>query len=144
MSCTESLLAKGYRNGKETVTDEVKAFGFAHHLELIPYKNSVIEGDTAIVNIRVCDSGGNTVLTADNELVFEISGAGRFLGCGNGDPASHEPDKRPVRRAFNGLCQLLVKADNKGVINISTRSAGLEECCCSIVSHQKGDKYEDK
>lgn len=144
VSCTDSLLAKGYRNDKETVTDEVKAFGCAHHLELIPYKNSVIEGDTAIVNIRVCDSGGNTVLTADNELVFEISGAGRFLGCGNGDPASHEPDKRPVRRAFNGLCQLLVKADNKGVINISARSAGLEECCCSIVSHQKGDKYEDK
>lgn len=138
VKCGSSLLVKGYRNGRE-MYDEARLFSHAHHIELTPYRSKVSAGDTAIVNIRVCDNGGNTVLTADNELVFEISGAGSFLGCGNGDPASHEPDKKPIRRAFNGLCQLLVKADGDGVINIRAVGEGLEDGCCMVVSEQKGD-----
>ena len=124
---------RGYRNGRE-MADEAKRFSHAHHIELVPYKNEISAGECAMINIRVCDSDGNTVLTADNELVFEVSGAGRFLGCGSGDPASHEPDKQPVRRAFNGLCQLLVMAEGTGAINIKAVCAGLEDGKCTVIS----------
>jgi beta-galactosidase len=33
------------------------------------------------------------VPTAGNEITFEISGPGRIIGVGNGDPSSHEPDQ---------------------------------------------------
>lgn len=38
-----------------------------------------------------------------------------MIGVGNGDPASHEDDKAPQRKAFNGLCAALLQ---------STRSTG--------------------
>ncbi len=36
---------------------------------------------------------------------FAVTGNGRLIGVGNGDPSSHDADKGTVRRAFNGLCR---------------------------------------
>lgn len=39
----------------------------------------------------------------------------------------------PVRRAFNGLCQLLVKVtDKEGFIKITAQQAGLKQDICEI------------
>ncbi|MDE7045036.1 MAG: hypothetical protein K2O97_08510, partial [Acetatifactor sp.] len=54
------------------------------------------------------------------------------LGTGNGNPGSHESDKIPVRRAFNGLCQLLVRADRAGIMKITAGSDELMQGICEI------------
>ena len=76
------------------------------------------------------------VPTADNKIFFTVEG-GQFLGTGNGNPGSHESDKIPVRRVFNGLCQLLVKADNSGVIKVAAKSNELIQGSCEIGVEEK-------
>jgi beta-galactosidase len=41
----------------------------------------------------VNDSEGRIVPTANNEIVFQLSGPGQIIGTGNGNPSSHEADK---------------------------------------------------
>jgi hypothetical protein len=70
--------------------------------------------DCSIVDVSVVDSKGRVVPTADNLIHFELSGPGKIIGVGNGDPSCHEPDKCEgnwQRSAFNGYAQVIVQAD---------------------------------
>ena len=63
---------------------------------------------------------------ADNEIMFSFR-AGKIIGVGNGDPSSHEPDKAHSRRAFNGLCMVIIQsAKEPGEIRLEASSPGLE------------------
>ena len=125
------LRAIGYKNG-EAVMDELVSTTLApSRIILTPYKKSVRVGETAIINVRVADRNGRTVPTADNEIRFKISG-GTLLGTGNGDPGSHESEKVPIRRAFNGLCQVLIKAADDGEIKIEAQTDAAEGDMCII------------
>lgn len=128
--------AKGYKDGKEVMIKTIKTTDVPYKLEIVPYKDAVTVGETAIINIRVADKNGITVPAADNQIFFTVEG-GQFLGCGNGNPGSHENDKIPVRRAFNGLCQFLVKADSVDVIKITAQSSGLIQDICEINVKEK-------
>jgi beta-galactosidase len=73
------------------------------------------------------DQDGRLVPVADNESAFQLSGEGKIIGVGNGDPSSHEPDKAHRRRAFNGLCVAIVQSTkNQGEIRLQAVSPGLE------------------
>ena len=75
------------------------------------------------------------VPTADDEILFQVEGAGEFLGTGNGNPADHASDKVPHRRAFNGLCQLLVVANGEaGAIKIAATSKNLKKAVLEIAA----------
>lgn len=129
------LSAKGYRNGTEVLSEEVKTTEAPYRIQLIPYRNSVnADGqDTALITVKILDKNGLTVPTADNLVRFEIEGAGTLLGVGNGNPSSHESDKIPARRAFGGMCQLLVRAGkDRGKIVITAASDGIRRDVCVI------------
>ncbi len=82
--------------------------------------------DVVSVAVMVLDEAGNQVPTANNLLEFEVTGQGRLLGVGNGDPSSHETEKGPTRRLFNGLAAALVQSTRTaGEATITVRSAGL-------------------
>jgi beta-galactosidase len=49
--------------------------------------------------VAVTDAQGRVVPEAGNLVSFELSGPGRILGVGNGDPACHEPDTLVARPA---------------------------------------------
>src|SRR5262249_14138627 len=66
--------------------------------------------DVCVVTVEIVDAHGRVVPTADNEVHFAIDGPAELIGVGNGDPTSHESDKAPRPRAFNGLCMALVQA----------------------------------
>jgi beta-galactosidase len=48
--------------------------------------------DLSIITVSVTDAAGRIVPVADNHIDFELSGPGRIIGVGNGDPSCHEPD----------------------------------------------------
>lgn len=118
------IKACGYKNGKLIKTETIETTGAPVRIELVPYKDNAEVGDTVIVNVRITDEHDRFVPTADNEICYEIIG-GEFMGTGNGNPADHDPDKVPVRRAFNGLAQLIVRATESGTISIRAKSAAL-------------------
>ena len=66
--------------------------------------------DIAVVSVEVLDKTGRHVPTADRMISFKISGQGRLLGVGNGDPNCQESDKAPRRSLFSGWAQLIVQA----------------------------------
>lgn len=116
------LTAKGYKDGVLVLTESIRTTDAPHALLLTPYKAVLECGDTAIIQVSILDVNGLVVPAADNEIFFSVEGAGEFLGTGNGNPGSHESDTFPIRRAFNGLCQLLVHTTNVGVLKISAAS----------------------
>jgi beta-galactosidase len=66
-------------------------------------------------------------------VTFKISGSGRLIGVGNGNPSSHESDKGDQRRAFNGLCMAIVQASKQpGDLVVEASSPGLEPALVKI------------
>jgi beta-galactosidase len=127
------LLARGTRDGKE-YTARVETTGAPTAVVLEPDRTALTAGgDVAVVTVRVVDARGRTVPVADNEVSFAVEGPGRLIGVGNGDPSSHEPDKAPRRRVFQGLCQALVQTgDTRGPIKLTARSAGLKPAAVTL------------
>jgi beta-galactosidase len=81
--------------------------------------------DVVVVTVEALDSQGRPVPTADNFIAFNISGEGRFLGVGNGDPNCQQSDKEPKRSLFNGLAQLIVQSTKRaGEIHIEAVKEG--------------------
>ena len=129
-----TLHAKGYISGKEILSKKIETTGTPYALALEAYKDTINkDAGTAIIKVSIVDESGRMVPTADDEISFQIEGAGEFLGTGNGNPASHESEKVPHRRAFNGLCQLLVNSNGTvGDIVITATSKSLKKATITI------------
>lgn len=129
-----TLSAKGYKNGKEVLSEKIETTGAPYALKLEAFKDTINKDNgTGIIKVSVVDKDDRIVPTADDEITFTATGAGTFLGTGNGNPGSHESEKVPHRRAFNGLCQLLVSADGDvGDIVISATSKSLKKASIAI------------
>ena len=63
-----------------------------------------------MVTVDLLDARGRAVPTANDSIAFRVSGAGKLIGVGNGDPNSLESDKAPKRALFNGLAQIIVQS----------------------------------
>jgi beta-galactosidase len=88
------LLARGYTGGKEVLTTRVETTTTPASIQLSPHR-AILQADGAdvsVITVQVNDAQGRMVPTADNTIGFELSGPGRIIGVGNGDPSSHEPD----------------------------------------------------
>jgi len=90
-----TLLARGYKNTKEIITDKVETSGESYSIELISDRSFIkADGeDVSVITVKLNDSKGRFVPTASNEITFSLEGPGKIIGVGNGDPSSHEPDK---------------------------------------------------
>jgi beta-galactosidase len=76
---------------------------------------------------------------ANNLITFTISGEGKIIGVGNGDPSCHEADKcedgKWQRSLFNGKCQILIQSTKKGgAIKFEAGSAGLSKGSTDIIT----------
>ncbi|HWW70181.1 MAG TPA: beta-galactosidase, partial [Duganella sp.] len=71
---------------------------------------------------------------ADANVTFAVTGGGRSIGHGNGDPTSHEDEKGATRRLFNGLAQLIVQTnwDSKQAVDVVATAPGLRAAKISI------------
>jgi len=122
------LEARGFRGGTLVLTDVRETTGPSARIVLRPDRTEInADGeDVSVVAVDIVDSEGRIVPTALDEVTFTVSGTGRLLGVGNGDPSSHESDRGPVRRAFNGHCMAIVQSRGEpGVIHLSATASGL-------------------
>jgi len=111
------LEARGMRDGKVVLTTKRETTGRPASIRVTPDRDEIgADGqDVAILRAEVLDGEGRAIPTADLALTFKVTGEGRLIGVGNGDPNCQESDKGPRRSLFNGLAQALVQ---------STRSPG--------------------
>ena len=89
------LSARGYKGGREIISDEVRNAGEPAGIRLSADRTTLqAEGeDVSVITVSVNDAGGLMVPTADNPIRFSLKGPGKIIGVGNGDPTSHEPDR---------------------------------------------------
>ncbi len=123
-----TLQVRGYQGGREALTASRETTGAPAKIELRPDRQEIAADgeDVSILEVRVLDQQGRVVPVADNEIAFQVSGPGRLIGVGNGDPSSHEPDKASQRRAFNGLCVAIVQSRKAaGEVMVHATSSGL-------------------
>ena len=131
------LEARGYRGGSQVLTATRESTGPAARLVMTADREDLAADgeDCATLAVAVCDAQGRVVPAADSEVRFEVSGAGKVIGVGNGDPTSHESDKGASRRAFSGLCAAIVQSTKSaGPITVSATSPGLQPADLTIAT----------
>ena len=66
--------------------------------------------DLAFVTVSLLDKDGNECPLADDELTFEVTGAGIFKAACNGDATSLEPFTQPQMKLFSGKLVVVVQS----------------------------------
>jgi len=134
------LEAVAYKKGRR-LTAKVETTGTPAEVVLTPYKTTLLADgkDVAVINISAVDKNGLEVPDANNLITFTISGEGKIIGVGNGDPSSHEADKceegKWQRSLFNGKCQILIQSTKKGgTIKFEASSVGLWKGSTDIIT----------
>jgi beta-galactosidase len=128
------LLAKGTHNG-QTLQTTVETTGAPAAIALEPDRATLTAdgADVSLLTVKIVDAQGRTVPVATNAVTFNVTGPGRLLGVGNGNPTSHEPDKAKQRSAFNGLCLAIIQsAREPGAIRIQADSPGLKSAAAKV------------
>ena len=66
--------------------------------------------DAGMVRASIVDSAGHVVQSSTHNVTFQVvSGPGRIIGVGNGNPTCHEPNQVPWRSAYHGLARAIVQ-----------------------------------
>ncbi len=121
------LEAIGYRGDRQVVLAAHETAGAPVALRLTPARR-VMAGDgedVQPITVDAVDAHGRHVPTAALPASVTVSG-GAIIGNGNGDPNSHESEKGGDRRLFNGLAQMIVRADpGRGRIVLRATAPGL-------------------
>jgi beta-galactosidase len=128
-------MAKGWFRGKPAASARVETTGAPARIKFIPDRAILAADgeDVVLITAAVVDTKGRVVPNADNQIDFSVSNNARILGVGNGDPSSHEPDKAPRRRAFNGFCQLIIQVSRvAGSIQVKAQSPGLKNALLTL------------
>lgn len=123
-----TLTAVGLNHNQEAARYAVQTTGAPASLRLIAEVSNLHANgeDVAPIRVEVVDTNGRVVPDSDNLIQFAVSGAGELAGVANGNPASHESNVGNQRKAFRGLCMVLVRAtDRPGNITIHAQANGL-------------------
>jgi beta-galactosidase len=133
-----TLKVVAYQNGKKWATTETKTAGAPAKLKLEPDRNVIrADGlDLAFVTLTVTDPAGLMAPRATNQIHFHIEGPGEIVATDNGDPTSFELFQSPTRKAFNGLCLVVIRsqAGPAGKIKLTATSAGLQPTALTITT----------
>ncbi|PCI35305.1 MAG: glycoside hydrolase family 2 [Flavobacteriaceae bacterium] len=124
------LKVVAYKNGEIVAEKKIVTAGKPHHLELTPDRTEIdADGsDLSFITVKVVDKDGNFCPLANNLVNFNIEGPGTIAAVGNGNAATTEPFQATYRKAFNGLCMLIIKSKRNhiGEINITVSSENLK------------------
>jgi beta-galactosidase len=135
------LKAVGYRRGEIVASATVETTGdaVALGLEIHPsFDAATIPADAAFavpITVFAIDAQNRRVPTANHRIDFALTGPGRILGVGNGDPNCHAPDKASSRSLFNGLAQVIVQTTSvAGGIVLEACTSGLRPAILRMIS----------
>jgi beta-galactosidase len=86
--------------------------------------------------VKVLDAQGRLHPDADNEITFEVQGAGRLIGVDNGNMGDMAADfKGKIRKAYQGMCLGIVQSTaSAGQIRLTATSPDLMSATVTIAS----------
>jgi beta-galactosidase len=130
-----TLKAIGKTGGKEILIKEIKTAGTPAKINLEADRKIINSDgkDLCFITVKILDDKNVFVPYADNLVNFEISGEGKIIGVDNGLQTSLESFKANHRKAFNGLCLVVIQSQrNAGKIFLKASSEGLQSALIEI------------
>lgn len=118
------------KDGKEVARESIRTVGEPYAIRLTPDRNVIRSDrkDLSYITVEIIDKDVNLCPWAENEVLFEVNGAGYNAGVDNGSPISLEPFKSDRRKAFYGKAMLIVQSNgDNGEIQVSAKSSGLKD-----------------
>ena len=132
-----TLKAVGTKDGQVVLTVEQSTTGAPAAIRLSADRAQINTqwDDLSHVAVEIVDSQGRVVPTADNEVVFALSGPGRILGLDNGQADSHESYQSGRRKAFAGRALALVQSSGRpGEMRLTASSPSLASTSVTITA----------
>ena len=92
-------------------------------------------GRSSHVAVEIVDQERRVVPTAENEVVFQISGSGRILGLDSGKTDSHESYQGNRRNVFMGRALALVQSTGQpGEMRLTVSSSSLRGASVTVTA----------
>jgi beta-galactosidase len=123
-----ALKAVARNAGQVVAAYELRTAGKPAKIVLTADRNRVAPNwdDVEYITAKVVDEYGVLVPSANDLVVFSVTGPGVVAAVDSGNNSSHEPFQASQRRAYQGLCFAMIKATNSsGQITITASAAGL-------------------
>ncbi len=125
-----SIKAVSRRNGEVVAEQQICTAGDPAAIRLTPDRTEIAAdgSDLAYITVEIVDKDGNLCPWAENNVHFEVTGAGSNVGVDNGSPISMERFKADNRNAFYGKALLIVQSNGEvGPITIKATSPCLTD-----------------
>ncbi|MCX6298413.1 MAG: DUF4982 domain-containing protein [Bacteroidetes bacterium] len=126
---TGVLKTVGKNNGKIVATQVLKTAGAPAKIILSTEKKTVGNtwDDVCYITATIVDENNVECLNADNQIEFNVTGAGVLAGADNGDLTATESFLSNKRFSYKGRCIAIVKANAAtGKINIVATTSNLK------------------
>ena len=127
-----------WKNGKPWAEAERPTSGPAEKLTALADRAEIrADGsDLSYVTVTIADAKGQLVPRSMDRLDFSIEGDGEIVAICNGDATSHESLQGRTMKAFNGLCQVVLrgKAGKAGTAVLTVKSGNLTAASVNITT----------
>ena len=125
-----------YKNGEKWAEDTMRTTGKAYQLSMTADRQAVNPDgrDLIFVTVSVEDKNKLLVPRSNNFISFSIDGPGKIIATDNGDATSHESFQSASRKAYNGLCLVIIAAEKgaTGTITVKGESKGLKPAFAKV------------
>jgi beta-galactosidase len=125
-----------YKNGVKWAEDVMRTTDKASQLSAAADRPAVHANGTDLIfiTVRIEDKNKLLVPRSNNQLNFSIEGPGKIVATDNGDAASHELFQAKTKKAFNGMCLVIVAADKgaTGSFTVKSESKGLKAAAVKV------------
>src|SRR4029077_18217525 len=98
-----TLEARGFKGGQQVMVARRETVGKAAKLTITTDRSEISANgeDLAFCTVEIQDEQGRVLPITDQEVTFNVTGSGKLIGVGNGDPTDHESDISSSRKAFS-------------------------------------------
>lgn len=130
-----TIKAVGMNSGKAVAEYELRTAGAPAKIILTADKNLIVNdwNDVVFVQAQVTDENGTPLPNADDSISFQTSGAGEVVAVDSADFNSHEPYQATTRKAFQGICFAMLKANaGSGKIKLTATAPNLKSAAVEI------------
>jgi len=122
------LRAVGKNRGAAAASHELRTAGKAARIRLVAERNKLSPAwdDVCFVEAAVVDQNGIVVPSAGDLIAFKAGGPGYVAAVDSGNNSSNEPFQASQRRAYQGRCIAIIKANgSRGRITLTASAPGL-------------------
>jgi len=126
-----TLVAKGFDNGKETCSTNLKTTGNPVGIRLVADRSTIKAdlNDLSYVSVEIVDSKGNVVPWVDDmEVTYELMGNATIAGVGNGSASDMSSFQQNHKKVFQGRGMVIVRPKgNEGTVTLKASANGMKD-----------------